>query len=209
MTKGITNNGIESADFLGAMDPVAILSTNWWAIALRGLVGILVGLLAFLMPIPTVTALVWLFGAYALLDGLFNLVSVLRKRTHRRPWWALLLSGIAGVGAGVISFIWPGITAIALVYLIAAWALATGVLEIVAAVRLRKEIQGEWLLAISGVFSVALGVLLALFPGPGAVGLVWYFGAYAIVFGVLLVSLGIRLRSRSEETAASKARVAA
>jgi uncharacterized membrane protein HdeD (DUF308 family) len=191
------------------LDPVAILSANWWAIALRGLVGILVGIFAFLMPIPTVTALVWLFGAYALLDGLFNLVSVLRKRTYGRPWWALLLSGVAGVGAGVISFIWPGITAIALVYLIAAWALVTGVLEIIAAVRLRKEIKGEWLLALSGVFSVALGVLLALFPGPGAVGLVWYFGAYAIVFGVLLVSLGFRLRTRYEDTMARTARAAA
>jgi uncharacterized membrane protein HdeD (DUF308 family) len=194
---------------VGPGDPVAILSTNWWAIALRGLVGIMVGILAVLLPIPTVTALVWIFGAYALLDGLFNLVSVLRHRTHGRPWGALLLSGIAGVGVGVLSFLWPGITAMALVYLIAAWALATGVLEIAAAIRLRKAIQGEWRLALSGLFSAALGVLLALFPGPGAVGLVWYFGAYAVVFGVLLLSLGFRLRSRYEEMAARTARVAA
>jgi uncharacterized membrane protein HdeD (DUF308 family) len=155
-------------------------------------------------------ALVWLFGAYAFLDGLFNLISVLRRRrTQLRPWWALVLSGIAGVATGVISFVWPGITALALVYLIAAWALITGVLEIIAAVRLRKEIKGEWLLALSGVFSVLLGVLLAIAPGPGAIALVWYVGTFAIFFGVLMVALSFRLRGRQEEMRSQRAHVAA
>jgi uncharacterized membrane protein HdeD (DUF308 family) len=179
-------------------DALGILSRNWWAVAVRGLLGILVGLLAFLLPLPTLTALVWLFGAYAFLDGVFNLVSAWR-RTRPRPWWALLVEGIAGLGAGVISFLWPGITALALVYLIAAWALVTGVLEMIAAVRLRKEIEGEWLLALSGIFSILLGGLLAIMPGPGAVALVWYLGAYAVAFGVLLIALGFRLRARHEK----------
>lgn len=211
MATGTANAEVRiGTQFFSPVNPVATLTANWWAVALRGLAGILVGGFAFMLPFATVTALVWLFGIYAVFDGAFNLTAVLLQRDRRgRPWWALLLSGIAGIGAGVISFVWPGITAIALVYLIAAWALATGVLEIVAAIRLRKDIQGEWLLGLSGVFSVTLGVLLALFPGPGAVGLAWYFGAYAIVFGVLLVSLGFRLRSRHEEKAYRTTRTAA
>ena len=193
----------------GMTDALEVLSENWWAIALRGVVGIMTGLLAFLLPLPTLIALVWLFGAYAFLDGLFNLIAVARRRTHSRPWWALVFSGIAGVATGVISFVWPGITALVLVYLVAAWALITGVLEIVAAVRLRKEIQGEWLLALSGVFSVLLGVLLAVAPGPGAIALVWYLGTFAILFGVLLVALSFRLRGRQEEMRSQRAHAAA
>jgi uncharacterized membrane protein HdeD (DUF308 family) len=194
----------------GMTDALEVLSENWWAVALRGVVAIMTGIVAFLLPVPTMIALVWLFGAYAFLDGLFNLISVLRRRrTQSRPWWALVLSGIAGVATGVISFVWPGITALALVYLIAAWALITGVLEIIAAVRLRKEIKGEWLLALSGVFSVLLGVLLAIAPGPGAIALVWYVGTFAIFFGVLMVALSFRLRGRQEEMRSQRAHVAA
>jgi uncharacterized membrane protein HdeD (DUF308 family) len=194
----------------GMSDALEVLSENWWAVALRGVVAIMTGIVAFLLPVPTMIALVWLFGAYAFLDGLFNLISVLRRRrTRSRPWWALVLSGIAGISTGVISFVWPGITALAWVYLIAAWALITGVLEIVAAVRLRKEIKGEWLLALSGVFSVLLGVLLAIAPGPGAIALVWYLGTFAIFFGVLMVALSFRLRGRQEEMRAHRAHAAA
>jgi uncharacterized membrane protein HdeD (DUF308 family) len=153
-----------------------VLQDNWWAIALRGLLGIVAGIFAFVMPLPTMIAMVWLFGAYAFLDGLFNLVSVWRQG-RARPWWAMALEGVLGLGAGIMSFIWPGITALALVYLVAAWAFATGVLEIVAAVRLRKEIKGEWMLALSGVLSLTLGVLFAIAPDAGAVSLVWLWGA--------------------------------
>ena len=192
----------------GMNAPLLLLSQFWWALALRGLVGILVGLVAFFLPLPTLTALVWLFGAYAFLDGLFNLIAVWRK-TSARPWWSLLLEGIAGVAAGVVSFVWPGITAIALVYLVAAWALITGVLGIISAIRLRKEIKGEWLLVVASVLSVLLGVVLAIAPGAGAIGLVWYFGAYAMAFGVLLVVLSFRLRSRYEDMRARLMHVAA
>jgi uncharacterized membrane protein HdeD (DUF308 family) len=204
------NIDVEAIMANGMSDALEVLSENWWAVALRGLVAIMTGIVAFLLPVPTMIALVWLFGAYAFLDGLFNLISVLRRRrTRSRPWWALVLSGIAGIATGVISFVWPGITALAWVYLIAAWALITGVLEIVAAVRLRKEIKGEWLLALSGVFSVLLGVLLAIAPGPGAIALVWYLGTFAIFFGVLIVALSFRLRGRQEEMRAHRAHAAA
>ena len=190
------------------MNALSILQENWWAIALRGLLGILIGIVAFVLPLPTMVALVWLFGAYAILDGLFNLVTVWRKG-RTRPWWAMALEGVLGLGAGIGSFIWPGITALALVYLIAAWALVTGVLEIVAAIRLRKEIEGEWLLALSGIFSIALGVLFAMAPDAGALALVWFWGAYTAAFGALLIWLSFRLRAGHEALKLEAARAAA
>ncbi|HEU4684813.1 MAG TPA: HdeD family acid-resistance protein [Nitrospira sp.] len=190
------------------MDALSILCENWWAIALRGLLGILIGIVAFVLPLPTMLALVWLFGAYAILDGVFNLVTVWRKG-RMRPWWAMALEGVLGLGVGIVSFIWPGITALALVYLIAAWALVTGVLEIIAAIRLRREIKGEWLLALSGVFSIALGVLFALVPDAGAVALVWFWGAYTAAFGILLIWLSFRLRAHYEDFKAQTAQAAA
>jgi uncharacterized membrane protein HdeD (DUF308 family) len=175
---------------------------------LRGVVGILIGIVAFLLPGPTLVALVWLFGAYAILDGLFSLATVWR-RGRTRPWWAMVFEGLLGLGAGTISFVWPGITAMALVYLIAAWAFVTGILEIVAAIRLRKEIEGEWLLALTGVLSLILAVLFAMAPDAGAVALIWLWGAYAAAFGVLLVWLGFRLRGRQEARKTKTAQAAA
>jgi uncharacterized membrane protein HdeD (DUF308 family) len=179
-------------------DAHSVLRENWWAVALRGLIGVLIGIIAFFLPLSTMIALVWLFGAYAFLDGLFNLIAVWR-RGQTRPWWALVLEGVLGLGAGIISFVWPGITALALTYLIAAWAGVTGVLEIVAAIRLRKEIKGEWMLALSGVLSLILGVLFAFAPFAGAMALVWVWGAYTAAFGLLLIWLSFRLRARHQE----------
>jgi uncharacterized membrane protein HdeD (DUF308 family) len=169
------------------------LSRNWWAVSLRGLAGILFGIITFFAPGISLAALVLLFGAYALVDGVLAIVSAVRRRGADR-WWLLLLEGIVGIGAGVLTFLWPAITIIALLYLIAAWALVTGGFEIAAAIRLRKAITGEWLLALSGIFSIALGVLLVLFPGPGALAVTIWIGAYAFVFGALLFALGLRLR---------------
>lgn len=190
------------------MNALSILQENWWAFGLRGLLGILIGIVAFVLPLPTIVALVWLFGAYAILDGLFNLVTVWRKG-RMRPWWAMALEGVLGLGAGIVSFIWPGITALALVYLIAAWALVTGVLEIIAAIRLRREIKGEWLLALTGVCSLVLGVLFAIAPDAGAVALVWFWGAYTAAFGILLIWLSFRLRAYHEDFKAQTAQAAA
>jgi uncharacterized membrane protein HdeD (DUF308 family) len=173
---------------------VDALARNWWVVLLRGLAGILFGVLTFVWPELSFAALVLLFGAYAFADGVLALITAVRQRGNDR-WWLLVLHGVLGMAIGIATVLWPGITALALLYLIAAWALVTGVLEIAAAIRLRKVITGEWLLALAGIASVALGILLVLFPGPGAFALVIWIGAYALVAGVLLVMLAIRLRS--------------
>lgn len=167
---------------------------NWWMLALRGMFAILFGVLAFLLPGLTLAALVLLFGAYAFVDGLFAIVAGIRSYGEQARWWALVLEGIVGVVVGVLTFLYPGITALVLLYFIAAWALITGVLEIVAAIRLRKEIQGEWMLALAGIASVLFGILLLVLPGSGALAVIWLIGSYAVVFGILLLILAFRLR---------------
>ncbi|MGH2351177.1 MAG: HdeD family acid-resistance protein [Chloroflexota bacterium] len=172
---------------------LGMLARNWWAVALRGLLAVIFGVLAFVWPGITLGALVLLFGAYALVDGIFALIGAVRAGSgqNRSP---LVLEGIAGVAAGVLTFIWPGITALVLLYLIATWAIVTGVLEVWAAIRLREEISNEWLLGLGGVASILFGILLVIFPGAGALTVVWLIAAYAVVFGVLLIALGFRLR---------------
>ncbi len=171
------------------------LADNWWAIALRGVAAVLFGAIALFWPPVAVAALVLLFGAYALVDGIFNLIAAFRAPRRGRPWGMLAFSGIVGVLAGVLTFFWPGLTALALVLVIAWWAIITGIAEIVAAIRLRKLIQHEWLLGLSGLLSVALGVLLLVRPGIGAITVAIWIGAYALIFGVMLIALGFRLRS--------------
>lgn len=171
------------------------LARNWWMLALRGAAAIVFGILTLLMPGVSLAALILLFGSYALVDGIFNVVAAVRRRSGDQPWWALLLEGLVSIGAGIVTFALPGLTALVLLYVIAAWAIVTGVLEVVAAVRLRKQITGEWWLAASGVLSVVFGVLLMIWPGPGALALVIWIGAYAVVFGGLLLGLAFRVRS--------------
>ena len=169
---------------------------HWWAVALRGLLALGFGLAAFLWPGITLTALVLLFGAYALLDGAWSLAAawVLARRYGARRWWVPLLEGLLGVAAAIVAVVRPDLTALAFVYLLAAWAVLTGALEIAAAVRLRKLIQNEWLLGLSGAVSVLLGVLMAAWPGAGLVAWTWIIGAFAGARGVLLLALGLRLR---------------
>jgi len=178
---------------------VMILARNWGAIAIRGVAAILFGVLTFVVPGLTLTALVLLFGAYALVDGAFNIIAAVRRRAGDPPWWVLLLEGIVGVAAGVVTFVLPGLTAVTLVYIIAAWAIVTGVLEIVAAVRLRRQLTGEWWLLLGGVLSVVFGVVVMLAPAAGALAMVLWIGAYAIVFGALLLALAFRLRRAQAE----------
>jgi uncharacterized membrane protein HdeD (DUF308 family) len=178
-----------------AVVDVDMLSRNWWLVALRGVAGILFGLCTLVAPGISLAALVLLYGAYAFTDGLLAIVSAVRRRGAGNRWGLLLVEGLVGIAAGVLTVIWPGITALALLYLIAAWALVTGVLAIAAAIRLRKIISDEWLLALSGVASVAFAVVLMLFPAAGALAVVLWIGAYAFVFGALLIALGLRLRS--------------
>jgi uncharacterized membrane protein HdeD (DUF308 family) len=167
------------------------LTRSWWAITLRGVAGIVFGIIAFIAPGISLVALVLLYAVYAFADGILGITAAF---SGGRRWWLFLLEGILGIGAGVVTFMWPGITALVLLYLIAAWALATGIIEIVTAIRLRRVISGEWLLALAGILSIALGVVLFLFPGPGALAVVIWIGAFAFIFGVLLVTLGLRLR---------------
>ena len=175
---------------------VEALARYWWVVVLRGVLAIALGVLAFVWPVVTLTSLVYVFGAYALVDGVFALLSALRGGGEE-PWWLLVLEGGVGIGIGVLTLFAPGITALALLFYIAIWAIATGVLEIAAALALRKEIEGEWLLVLGGLVSVAFGALLIARPGAGALAVLWLIGGYAIAFGALLVLLGFKLRRRT------------
>ena len=151
-------------------------------------------MLTWFLPGLSLAALVLLFGVYALADGVLAIWSAIAGRREHEYWWVLLLEGLLGVGIGVLTFVAPGITALALLLYIAVWAVATGVLEILAAIRLRKEIEGEWLLALAGIASVIFGAWLMVQPGLGALALLWLIATYAIVFGLLLVVLAFKAR---------------
>jgi len=182
---------------------VTQLSRYWWVIALRGVVSILFGIALIVLPEIALPVLVILFGAYALVDGFTNIVAAIGDRKVNDRWWALALEGLMGVGIGVVTFFWPQITAVALLYLIAAWALITGIFEIVAAIQMRKEIKNEWLLVVMGLLSIAFAVLMVLNPAAGALAVITVIGVYAIIFGILLLALAIRLKGdqldRSED----------
>ncbi len=174
-------------------DMSSLLAHNWWMVALRGLVAMLFGLTALLLPDITLTVLVLLFGAYVLLDGVLTIAAGIANRAGEERWW-VLLEGITGAVIGVAIIIWPGIKEFVLLYLIALWAIVTGILEILTAIELRKEIEGKWFLALSGLVSLILGVLVALQPAAGVLAIIWMLRLYAIVFGVLLLLLAFRLR---------------
>lgn len=180
---------------------LASVARTWWTLVLRGVLAIVFGVIAWIWPGLTLGALVFLFGAYALIDGVFALVAAASGGERRRM--PLLLEGVLGIVAGVIAVVWPGLTALALLYVIAAWAIVTGVLEIMAAVELRREIDNELLLGLAGLASIVFGVLLIIFPGSGALTVVWVIGAYAVLFGVLLIALGFRLRGLADRPPAA------
>jgi len=172
----------------------SILSRSWWLLLLRGLAAIAFGVLTWFRPGISLAALVLLFGAYSLADGILATWTAIAGPKDHDDWWVLLLEGLLGIGIGILTFIVPGITALALLFYIAIWAIGTGVLEIVAAIRLRKIVQGEWLLILAGLASVVFGVLLIWQPGAGALAVLWLIASYAIVFGVLLVILAFKSR---------------
>lgn len=177
---------------IGAM--VHQLARNWGWIVFRGVAAILFGVLAFAWPSLTLGVLVVIWGAYALSDGLLSLVAAFKIKDAGKPMWPLVVVGLLGIAAGVLTFVWPGMTALVLLSFIAAWALITGVFQVVAAIRLRKVISNEWLLAISGVLSMAFGVLMLARPAAGALAVIWIIGWYATLFGVTLVMLGLRIK---------------
>ncbi|AUX46971.1 membrane protein [Sorangium cellulosum] len=174
---------------------ISSMVRNWWVPVVRGVLAMIFGVLAIAMPQISLYALVLLFGGYALAEGVTNLLGAARGGYEEQRWWVLLLEGIVSIGVALITLLSPGITAVALVLWIGAWAVVTGVLKIAAAVRLRKLIEGEWLLGLAGVLSIAVGVLLFIAPKAGALALVIWIGAYALVFGVFLIALGLRMRS--------------
>lgn len=171
-----------------------ILALNWWALALRGIAGIVFGLFAFFIPVITLYALTILFGAYAFIDGIGALTAAFRSSQHGEHWWALLFEGLVGLGAAAFTALRPGITLVFLIFVIAAWGILTGVLEIAAAMRLRQHITGEWMLALAGIASIVFGVLLFAAPGTGALVLAWWLGAYILLFGLLTLGVAFRLR---------------
>src|SRR5881296_2561939 len=172
-----------------------VLTRNWWALALRGIFAVLLGLAAFVLPGITLALLVALFGAYAVVDGVLAIIAGVRAAERHERWWSPVLKGLAGIVAGVLAFVWPALTTLALLYLIAAWAIVTGVLEIVAAVHLHRA-HGEWLLIMNGVLSAVFGLALVVAPGFGLLTLVWIVGGYAIFFGLIMLTLAVRLRAR-------------
>jgi uncharacterized membrane protein HdeD (DUF308 family) len=178
----------------------ALLAQNWWAIALRGVFGIIFGLIALFMPGATILALVLFFSAYLLVDGVLGIVAAVRAAAQHERWGLLLLEGVVNIAIGVIAFIWPGLTALAFVLMTAAWALVTGGLMVWAAFKLKPD-YGRWWLVLGGLASIVFGVLLVIAPLAGLVVLTWWMGAYALVFGIMLLILGFRLRSRKDEPA--------
>lgn len=171
------------------------MSRNWWMLLVRGLAAILFGIAILIWPGIALTTLVFVWGVYALVDGIFAIVMGIRSRTQHEHWWVTVLEGVVSIVAGVIAFVSPDITALALLYVVAAWAVITGILEIVAAVQLRKEITDEFWLGLSGVLSVLLGVLLVVYPGTGMLSLLWVLALYEIAFGVSTIILSFRVRA--------------
>ena len=178
-----------------ARQPAELLRKAWGWIALRGVFALVFGVLAVAMPGITLAILVMFWGAFALIDGVVALVAGLRIRESGQPLWALIVLGLLGIAAGVIALGWPGLTALTLVFIIGCWAIAIGVLQLVAAFRFRKYIEGEWLHALSGVLSLLFGIVLMARPAVGVVALVWIIGGFAILFGVVLIGMALRLRS--------------
>jgi uncharacterized membrane protein HdeD (DUF308 family) len=176
------------------------LARRWWVIALRGLAAVVFGVLTFAWPGMTLAVLVLLFGAYALVDGILAIVVAARGGTDHRL--VLGLEGVVGVLAGLATFVFPGLTALVLLYIIAFWAVLTGVLEVVAAVRLRRAISNEWGLIVGGVLSVLFGIVLIVSPGAGALAVVFLIGIYAVLFGVTLLAMSWRLRSHAQQLSA-------
>jgi uncharacterized membrane protein HdeD (DUF308 family) len=178
----------------------AVLADNWWLVALRGLLAILFGIAAFAMPAATMLALVIFFAAYALVDGVLNIVLAVRGARKGERWGWLLVNGLLGIAVGVMAMLWPGITVLAFVFMVAAWSLLSGGLMLGAAIGLKVN-HGRWLLVLGGILSMLYGVLLFATPLIGALVLTWWIGAQALVFGVILIVLAFRLREHRGEHA--------
>lgn len=170
------------------------LSQYWWILLLRGLLAVLFGLAAFALPGATLATLVLLFAAFAFADGLFETFHAFQVRRTNEHWWMLLIEGFLGILFGVLTFQAPDITTLVLLMYIAAWAIASGLMRIVEAFQLRREIEGEWLLALGGLISLAFGVILIARPGVGALAVIWFIGTWAVIVGTFLIALAFKVR---------------
>lgn len=177
---------------------LAVLAAQWGLLLFRGVMGVLFGIVALIWPGLTLMALVALFGAYALIDGGVALILAFSARGNP-GFGSLLAEAIFGIGAGVVTFLYPGITAIALLAVIAAWAILTGIAALASAFALRRELAGEWPLPVAGALSLVLGILLLLQPGAGALAVVWLIAMYALLAGSVMIALALRLRQFAQE----------
>jgi uncharacterized membrane protein HdeD (DUF308 family) len=179
----------------------AVLAENWWAIAIRGLLGVLFGVVALILTGATILSIVLVFAAYLLVDGIFAIVAAVRAARRHDRWGMLTFEGIVNIVTAAIAVVWPGLTVFAFALIMGAWAIVTGALVLGAAFRLNIQ-HGRWWLLLSGAASLAFGVLLIVAPLAGAIVLTWWLGAYALVFGLALLVLAFRLRSRRSRNAA-------
>ena len=195
----MASTAFNSTSGVGSSPSAETLVQNWWLFTLRGVLGIIFGCLALIFPGPTILSLVLLFSAYMLVDGIFGIISAVRAIRRKEDRWGLLIfEGLLDIATGVVAFLWPGLTVVAFVWLIAAWAIVSGGLMTAAGFRLNIE-HGRWWLVLGGLLSLAYGVLLIITPLIGAVVFTWWLGAYALVFGVALVIFSLKLRSRQHE----------
>ena len=176
---------------------VTALARNWWALLIRGIAAVIFGVLCFVWPGATWVAIGILFGAYAFVDGVFSIVAAVRSAQAHERWWPLVIEGIVGLVIAGITFYDVGITVLALYFTIAAWAFLTGVLELVAAIQLRKVVANELLLILGGIASILFGILMVWRPMAGALAVIWLIGVYAIIFGVTMIGLSLRLRGHA------------
>ena len=177
------------------------LAQSWHWIALRGLFAVLFGIFAFIWPGITLAVLVLVWGVYAIADGVMALIAAYSMHEEGKPMGALVVVGILGIAAGIVTFLWPGMTALVLLLFIASWAVLMGVFQIAAAIRFRKHIENEWLLGLSGAVSILFGVLMFLQPGAGALAVVWLIGSFSLFFGILLIALGFKLKGLASRMA--------
>jgi uncharacterized membrane protein HdeD (DUF308 family) len=179
------------------MNPaVQVARRHWWVFLVRGIVAILFGIIALVAPGIALLAFIYVFAAYAILDGITAIVVSLQERSFLRTWWVLLLEGILGIIFGILAFAWPGETALILLYLVAAWALVTGILEISSAFVVPGSARQRWGLGLAGLLSIIFGIILIVFPGAGLLAILWLVGIFAIVFGVSLIIYAFQIRSR-------------
>ncbi len=179
---------------------LSVLTRNWWALALRGVVAIVFAIIAFALPGLTLEVFVLVFAVYAIVDGVFAIIAGMRAAEHHERSWPFFLEGLLDVAAGVIIVLWPGLSLLALVIFVGVWAVMTGIALLIAAFGLRR-LHGEWLLIVNGIASLLLGIFFLISPIAGVLVLAWWIGAYALLFGVLLIALSLRLRRLHHDAA--------